>query len=461
MPFPKDFTFGAAAAAYQIEGAVTEGDRGRCVWDMHSHIPGRVFGDHNGDVACDHYHRYKDDIGLMKEVGLQAYRFSISWPRVIPSGTGAINAEGLDFYDSLVDELLAKGIQPWATLFHWDFPHELFLRGGWLNPDSPKWFADYTAVVVDRLSDRVSHWMTLNEPQVFIGLGHMTGDHAPGIAYGRAEWLRVIHHVLLAHGLGTRAIRANAKSEAQVGFVPAAKVDYPVTESAADIEAARKATFATGDSAFNTSWYMDPVIFGEYPEDGLELFGKDAPAVGPDDMAIIGEPVDFFGHNHYCGVPVRATDNEQGWESVPHGPNHPLTAFRWAVTPESLYWSCRWFSERYKLPIIITENGLSSMDWVSVDGKVHDPGRIDFLTRYLRATHRAIEDGADVRGYLQWSIFDNFEWAEGYKERFGLIYVNYETQERILKDSAHWYSEVIASRGENLLSKPEFASEHS
>jgi beta-glucosidase len=367
-----------------------------------------------------------------------------------------VNAKGLEFYDKLVDELLAAGIEPWVTLFHWDLPYELYCRGHWLNPDIANWFADYTQVIVAKLSDRVSRWMTLNEPQCFIGLGLQNGAHAPGLKHNLPEVLRAAHHAMVAHGRAVQVLRAEAKLPASIGWAPVGVASMPATDSTADIEAARTATFTVKKDwcdLWNNSWWADPVIFGKYPEDGLEVFGSAVPAYTDDEMKIISEPIDFYGVNVYQGSYVRA-----GEDGRPKGVRRPLgspiTAFKWGVTPEALYWAPKFIQERYKLPIVVTENGLSCADWVSLDGKCHDPQRIDFLQRYLLELGRAIRDGVDVRGYFQWSIMDNFEWAEGYKERFGLVHVDYETQKRTLKDSAYWYGDVIASNGETLNPPP-------
>lgn len=460
MEFPDNFTWGVAAAAYQIEGAAGEDGKGASVWDMFCRQPGKVLDGHSGDMACDHYRRFREDVAMMKSLGVRAYRFSISWPRVIPAGTGAVNGRGLDFYDRLVDELLAAGIRPWATLFHWDYPHELFCRGGWLNRDSADWFADYARVIADRLSDRVEHWMTLNEPQCFIGFGHATGTNAPGLRLGMAECLRAGHHVLLAHGKAVQVLRNHARKPATVGWAPVGIVSLPVPDAGKrDIEAARRAMFSvTGGDACNMAmpaniwsngWWGDPVVFGRYPEDGIEAAGAAMPVIAAGDMATISQPIDFYGANIYSGTRYRAGENG-GPERVPHAAGTPLSAFKWPVIPESLRWGPRFLHERYKLPVIVTENGISLADWVSLDGGVHDPQRIDFLQRYLTELQRGIADGADVRGYFHWSIMDNFEWAEGYKQRFGLVHVDYETQRRTPKDSAFWYRDFIAANGETL-----------
>lgn len=445
--FPEGFVWGAASSAYQIEGAAAEDGRGPSVWDAFCAKSGAVFRGHTGAVACDHYHKYIEDVGLMKALGLHAYRFSVSWPRVMPEGVGRVNEAGLAFYDRLVDELVAAGIRPWVTLFHWDFPEALQGRGGWLNEASPGWFAEYAAVVVDRLSDRVQHWITINEPQIFIGMGHRDGTHGPGLRLPAAQWAKAGHHALLAHGRAVQVIRSRARSKPLVGWAPCGRVEFPVTESAADIEAARSSTFSMRVAdCWNNTWWSDPVCLGRYPEDGLRLFGADAPRFGSDDMALINQPLDFYGVNIYTGEPVKAGPDGKA-EPVGWPPGNPTTAFRWNVAPESLYWGPRFLYERYRLPVFVTENGMSNIDWVTPDGAVHDPQRIEFTRGYLSELRRAIRDGVDVRGYFHWSILDNFEWAEGYRQRFGLVHVDYQTLRRTPKDSALWYRDIIASNG--------------
>jgi len=450
MAFRSDFVWGAGASSYQIEGAAREDGKGPSVWDEFCRQPGRIWSNQSGDVACDHYHRYGEDISLMKEIGLSAYRLSISWPRVIPGGTGAVNPTGLAFYDSLVDDLLRSDIVPYITLFHWDYPYELYRQGGWLARDSSDWFADYARVVVDKLSDRVRYWITLNEPQCFIGLGHQFGFHAPGdrLEFGRV--LTAAHNALLAHGKAVQAIRTGSRTHPLIGLAPVGLVNTPATESPRDIAAARQSMFAITDrTCWNNTWWTDPVFLGRYPEDALALFGADMPAVNEGDMQTICQPLDFFGVNVYFSQPTRAGEDGRP-EIVPLPAGQAMTAFNFPVLPEGLYWGPRFYWERYGLPILITENGMANIDWVAMDGAVHDPQRIDFLRRYLLELRRACGDGVDVLGYFQWSILDNFEWTEGYKQRFGLIYVDYPSQKRILKDSACWYGDVIASNGAGL-----------
>lgn len=448
--FGKNFTWGCATASYQIEGAAHEDGKGASVWDMMCRWEGKVLHGDTGETACGHYHRHAEDVGIMRDLGLGAYRFSLSWPRVLPEGTGRVNDKGLAFYDRLVDDLLEAGITPYATLFHWDYPYDLFCRGGWLNSDSPKWFADYAGVIANRLGDRVRHWMTMNEPQCFLGFGHVTGTHAPGLKLDWPEYLRATHHALLAHGHAARVLRARGGDAARIGWAPVGVVKMPVSDRAEDVELARRAMFAMPEKdIWVNSWFFDPVFFGRYPEDGLEAFGAAMPRLGNDDLEIISTPIDFLGLNIYNGQFVEA-DGGGGWRPVTKKAGYPNTHFHWPVTPECLYWGPKLLHERYGKPIIITENGLSSMDWVHGDGKVHDPGRIDFLRRYLRELRRAKNDGVDVRGYFQWSLLDNFEWAEGYRHRFGLVHVDYGTLKRTPKDSAFWYRDVIASNGANL-----------
>lgn len=452
MSFKKDFVWGAATASFQIEGAALEDGKGLSVWDVLSHKKGFVRDDHNGDVACDHYHRFKEDVQLMKKMGLKAYRFSISWPRVLPNGTGEINEKGLDFYDKLVDELLANGIEPYVTLFHWDFPNELFLKGDFMNPDSSDWFAEYTKVVVDRLSDRVSNWMTLNEPQCYVGLGHQIGEHAPGLKLAEPYLMQIIHNMLLAHGKAVQVIRKYAKKKPVIGYAPVLGYIAPRTDSPEDIALAKEQMFSCHeeDFCFSEPWWNMPIYKGCYPEDGLKLWEKWLPKIGQNDMKTIHQPLDFFGFNFYRSPLTAGYVDGKPDIRVIHQTGHPQTAFDWEVTPEGFYHMAKIMYERYQLPLLITENGLANQDWVSLDGKVHDPQRIDFLSRYLLALRKAASEGVDVMGYMHWSLMDNFEWAAGYNKRFGMIYVDYETQERILKDSAYWYKKVIETNGECL-----------
>lgn len=467
MPeFPASFLWGAATSAYQIEGAWDADGKGPSVWDAFCHdappagsvgnipgqvfTPGNVFGNHTGDVGPDHYHRFGEDVGLMKQIGLRAYRFSVAWPRIVPFGPGEKNEGGLAFYDRLVDALLAAGIQPWVTLFHWDMPLWAAHRGSWLNREVVEWFAEYTGVVVDRLSDRVRHWITLNEPHIFLGPGEYEGLQTSNARRGHAERLLAAHHALLAHGRSVQMIRARAKTPPTVGWAPIGRVKVPATASAADAEAARAQTYAVPHKDFwNNTWLGDPVVFGRYPEDGLRLYGADAPKPRPGDMELIGQKIDFYGLNIYDAERWRMGANGKP-EQVAFPPGHPQNALRWFIEPEALYWGPKLLHERYRLPIYITENGLTNLDWVDLDGQVRDPQRIDYTRRYLLALRRAIADGCDCRGYFHWSLMDNFEWQHGFKERFGLIHIEYATGQRTLKESAKWYARVIATNGREL-----------
>jgi beta-glucosidase len=443
--FPKNFVWGVASASYQVEGGAAEGGRRPSVWDMVCERPGFVSDGQSGVFACDSYHRSEEDARLVGDLGAKAYRFSVSWSRVLPRGVGEVNKAGLDFYDRFVDALLARGVEPWVTLFHWDYPRDLYDRGGWMSSDSPMWFAEYARVVLDRLGDRVKHWMTLNEPQCFVGLGHSEGEHAPGLKLPRRDVLLVLHRSLLAHGHAVGVIRDHG-ADHKVGWAPVGVTGFPDTESAADIEATRRFMFErcpAGDGwYFSNALYADPVILGRYPGASYGPAVAELPEPGPGEMEIISRPLDFYGVNIYSGTRIRAgADGEP--EVVAPGPGHPRTMMDWLVTPEALYWGPRLLAERYGLPVYITENGCATSDWVSLDGQVHDPSRIDYLDRHLGQLARAVKDGVDVRGYFLWSILDNFEWAYGYTKRFGLVHVDFKTGERIPKDSYHWYRRRI------------------
>jgi len=452
MSFNKDFVWGAAAASYQIEGS-TQGIDGCAdsVWDLCCRRNGFVKGGENGFTACDHYRRSGDDIKLMKEIGLRAYRFSVMWPRVMPEGTGRINQKGIEFYDRLVDDLLAAGIEPWLTLFHWDYPAALYYRGGWLNPDSPEWFEAYASVIVDRLSDRVTNWFTLNEPACFIGLGHQSGIHAPGLTLSAKEINQAWHHSLLAHGRAVRVIRTRSKSpQPKVGFAPCFRTCIPASDSTADIEAARESMFNIREkNLFYATWNLDPCFGRGYPADGMKAWADGVPPIKNGDLELIAQDLDFIGLNIYQSSLVKAGADGKP-EEVPYPRHHPRTMLDWPVTPDALRWATKFLFERYRKPVLITENGMAQHDWVSRDGKVHDPNRIDFLKNYIRGMKTSIEEGIPVIGYFHWSIMDNFEWAEGYAPRFGLIHVDYRNQKRTIKDSGYWYRDLIKSNGASL-----------
>ena len=388
---------------------------------------------------------------MMREMGIRNYRFSISWSRILPDGTGKVNEKGLQFYSDLVDELLANGIEPLVTLFHWDYPLALHQKGGWMNRDSSDWFAEYAKVVVDALSDRVSYWMTINEPQVFIGCGYAIGKFAPFEVHQAKDLTRMTHNVLLSHGKAVQVIRKYAKKKPVIGFAFATPCCTPEDTSPAAVEAAKGKSFAftKGRFPFETSWWADPIFFGAYPKAAYEILGEEnMPEILPGDMDIISQPVDFYGVNIYES---KAAENPDGYAENAYV-GCARTQMGWPVTPEALYWSPKFLHERYQKPVLLSENGMACHDWVQLDGRVHDPNRIDFMKRYLRELHRSIQDGAEVMGYMYWSVLDNFEWADGYDKRFGLVHVDYQTQERTIKDSGYFYRDVIATNGEAIFS---------
>ena len=454
MSFRKDFVWGAATASYQVEGAAYEDGKGLNIWDVFCKEDGHVYEHHTGDVACDQYHRYKEDVAIMKELGLKAYRFSVNWARILPEGIGKVNEKGLAYYDNLVNCLIENGIEPYMTLYHWDLPYALHQKGGWLNPQSPEWFYEYAKLMAAHFSDRVSHFFTFNEPQCTVGLGYVTGEHAPGLKVGPYDYFSIWHNVLKAHGRGVQAIREAAVRPVEIGMAPCGALYYPATDSKEDIEAARKANFSLPEAdiravSWDVAFCADPVFLGQYPEDIMKSFGQYFPKNAEKDLELISQPLDFYGQNMYNAVPVRADENGNPVR-VDRYPGFPKTAIQWPVTPEVLYWAPKFLYERYQKPFYVTENGMSSHDWVSLDGKVHDASRVDFMHRYLREFKKAAADGVDLRGYFAWSLMDNFEWAYGYSERFGMVYVDYQTQKRTVKDSGLFYKDVIASNGEIL-----------
>lgn len=450
--FPVDFAWGAATSSYQVEGAVNEDGKGMHIWDVFTKEEGRIWGNHNGDIACDHYHRFREDVQLMKKMGLKAYRFSIDWSRVLPEGSGKVNEKGIAFYNALIDELLKNDIEPYVTLYHWELPYELYKRGGWMNPQIVEWFGEYAKLVAERFSDRVKYFFTLNEPQCFVGLGFVNGDHAPGVQAPIRDTFEMAHNALKAHGRAVQMLRQYGKQNLVIGYAPTASMCYPETEREEDIAAAREALFSLPPAGrawtWNVSWWSDPVLLGHYPEEGFIKYEKYLPKITEEDLKLISEPIDMYGQNIYNGRCIRMGKDGKP-EEVMRYEGFPKTAIDWPVTPECLYWGPRFLYERYRKPIYITENGLSCHDVISLDGKVHDPNRIDFTARYLGQLKKACDD-ADIRGYFHWSLMDNFEWSKGYSERFGMIYVDYRTQERILKDSAYWYKNIIETNGQEL-----------
>ena len=442
MSFSKDFLWGAASAAYQVEGAYNEDGKGMGIWDALS--AGHVKHGDNGNVACDHYHRYKEDVALMKQLGLKAYRFSVSWPRIMPE-EGCINEKGLEFYGNLVDELLAAGIMPMCTLFHWNLPMWIHEQGGWLCDKGSDYFAEYVKIVVEALSDRISVWMTLNEVSTFLGAGYMDGVHAPfeqckaGTPEAKERICALTKNILLAHGKAVRVIREQAILPPEIGIAMDGTLYMPWAETEEEIEKARTATFPEGVSCKAVNWWLEPAVKGKlHPE--MERI------ISTEELGQIHQPLDFMGYNCYK---ANNYDDDFGLNPALY-PGIPRTAMDWAITPDALYWAVRFYHERYGLPIMITENGMANVDFVMSDGKIHDQQRIEYLKGYLKGLKRAVDEGYPVIGYLYWSILDNFEWAEGYDKRFGLIYVDYRTQGRTLKDSALWYAGVIQENGERL-----------
>lgn len=435
VTFPSDFAWGAATAAYQIEGAFNEDGRGESIWDRFSHTPGKVHNGDTGDVACDHYHRYREDIALMKQIGLKAYRFSVSWPRVLPNGHersgGTANPAGLDFYDKLVDELLNANIQPFLTLYHWDLPQALQDRGGWGNRDTCGYFADYATLMAKRLADRVSYWTTFNEPWVSAFIGNHEGRHAPGLTDTKLA-MHVTHHLLVAHGLATQAIRTIAP-QASMGIV----LDFAPPEPAYDTEenrAVAETIWQQGGALF-----LDPLFRGQYPLAVQPSLQEYEVPIQPGDHVLIAQPLDFVGINFYR----RMVFDERG--SPVRVPSAEYTEMDWEVHAPAFKRLLLRLTSDYSLPpIYITENGAAFTDNVSSDGAVHDERRVNYFREHLGAVREAMAEGADIRGYFAWSLLDNFEWAEGYSKRFGLIYVDYPTQQRIIKDSGKWYAQVIA-----------------
>lgn len=445
MSFSKDFMWGGASAAYQLEGAYNEDGKGLNIWDVTSGASGRVKHSENGDVACDHYHRYKEDIALFKEIGLKYYRFSISWTRILPEGTGRVNESGLKFYSDLVDELIAAGIEPMITLYHWDYPYELYRKGGWLNDESPKWFEEYTKIVVDALSDRVKYWMTINEPQCIVGNGYWMGTHAPFLKTCNKDLVLISHNLLLSHGRAVKCIRENAKQKPYIGFVPMGPSFAPENDSPEAVEKARKETMDMRNAMFySITWWSDPVFLGKYPDEAYEVFGDDMIHPSDEDMKLISQPLDFYATNIYFSRGYRDVGNYNSNEYI----GMPRNSLSWGVDEECLYWSAKFLYERYGKPLLIAENGFAGLDWVDRNGKVCDMDRIDYIARYVSWLMKASDEGIPIIGYLYWSVMDNFEWAEGYDKRFGLIHVDYRSQVRTVKESGYWYRKLIESNGD-------------
>lgn len=449
--FDTDFIWGASTSAYQIEGGAQEGGKGESIWDRFTHIPGNINGDENGDIACDCYHRTAEDVALMKKLGLKAYRFSISWSRIMPDGRGTVSAEGLAYYDQLVDALAQADIEAYVTLYHWDLPQKLQDRGGWCNRETAVCFTDYCRVIFEHFGKRVRHWITLNEPWVVAFLGHYTGEMAPGIRDFSAA-LQAAHVQLLAHGMAVQAFRrmkAEGRTGGEIGIV------LNLSPKAALYDNAENQEAAIQFDGYANRWFLDPLFYGKYPEDIWQLYrskGLTLPEIREGDMSLISQPMDLIGFNYY-NIDYCIKD-KSAWPlelKTGFSGGNPVTHYRMPIVPDGLEQILlRLQKEYHPEKILVTENGASFQDIPDRKGKVPDEYRIDYLDRHLRACRHALQQGVPLKGYFVWSLFDNFEWNTGYENQFGLIYVDRRTQERIPKNSFYWYKNVIAGNGRNL-----------
>lgn len=440
--FPKGFLWGSATASYQVEGAADQDGRGVSIWDTFSHTPGKTFNGATGDVADDSYHRYKEDIAIMKSLGLTACRFSVAWPRIFPQGTGQPNQKGVDFYRRYTDALREAGIEPFCTMYHWDLPQAMEDKGGWRVKDTARAFADYAGYIAAQLGDRVNHYMTMNEIASFINAGYSAGRHAPGVKLSRGELAQAKHWAVLAHGLGVQAIRG-ARSGAKVGCAENVDAVIPAFNAPEHIAAAQRAMVEENAS------YLTVMQTGKYTDRYLRELGPDAPKFTAEEMKTIGTPTDFQGMNIYTAAPVRAADNERGYEVMKKSASYPHMASPWlTIGPEAMYWAPKLAAEAFGIKTIyITENGCSADDVVSHDGEVYDTDRVMYLNAYLTQLQRAVSEGVPVNGYFLWSLLDNFEWADGYSKRFGITYVDFASQKRTPKLSAKFYRNVIVRNG--------------
>ncbi len=442
--FPDRFLWGAATASYQIEGSPEAEGKGESIWDRFSHTPGNIWNADTGDIACDHYRRYEEDVIMMSQIGLDAYRFSISWPRVFPEGGGKANQKGLDFYRRLIEKLEQHKIKPAVTLYHWDLPQALQDRGGWTNRDTAQYFSEYAAYLYETLDLPVAMWITLNEPWVVAIMGHAFGVHAPGAGDFNSA-LQVSHNLLLGHGLAVNAFREAKRNDEQIGITLSLASVEPLTEKEADLEA------ATRSDGFMNRWFLDPIFRGSYPQDMVEVFSRnyELPRTEKDDARIIAEKIDFLGINNYTRVLVEASGDEDAFMGNPVNPRESeYTEMGWEVYPQGLYDLLTRVHRDYgPLPLYVTENGAAFADELDQDMQVDDPRRINYLEKYIYQCWRAVQDGVPLKGYFAWSLMDNFEWAFGYSKRFGLIYVDFNDQKRYLKNSASWYSKVIGRNG--------------
>lgn len=431
MEFPKNFLWGAATASYQIEGAAGEDGKGVSIWDVFSHLPGSIKNMENGDVACDHYHRMEEDVKLMRKMGLQAYRFSLAWTRLFPYGDERRNEKGFAFYDRLIDCLLENGIEPVITIFHWDLPQALFEKGGFWWKGSSDAFAYYAGEAAAHFSDRVKKFITINEPQCIAKLGYVDGVHAPGYKWSEEKSGTIMKNLLLSHGKAVAEMRRKAKQPIEIGAATTGTLCYPLDDSKEAVEMAYYLSFPrTGKGlGFSHNWFLDPAVLGKNKCPLFELTEEE--------MEMINQPMEFIGINVYNGQQC----DKDGYVKRYQG--FPRTALGWPVTPKVMNYGMRFLYERYGLPLYISENGQACNDRICIDGRVHDADRIDFTKQYLMEMQKAMASGCDIRGYFHWSLMDNFEWNEGYDPRFGLVFIDYRTGERIWKDSAYWYQNLI------------------
>lgn len=438
--FPEGFVWGCATSAYQIEGAAKEDGRGESIWDRFCAVPGHIHGGDTGDEACDHYHRFEEDIQIMKAMGIKAYRLSIAWPRVLPIGREKINEKGIEFYSKLIDALLDAGIEPYVTLYHWDLPQAMQDIGGWTNPDMPGYFCDYARLIFERFAGRVKHWITLNEPYCAAFLGYYEGRMAPGIR-DFSSALLAAYHMYIGHGLAVRCFRESGY-EGEIGIALNLMGRLPLTDSEMDREAARRA------DGYLNRWFIEPIMLGSYPQDMIDFYlakGIVLPKVSHEDMQLIGQKLDFIGLNYYNDFFVRSDTNQWPLGFVIENPSDmPKTDREWPITENGFADMLLRLTNEYGVKrIFVTENGASYHDVLSMEGTVEDGARCDYLRRHMHAMHRAIKEGAPVAGYFLWSLLDNFEWGSGYASRFGIVYVDYATQRRIIKKSGQWYASVI------------------
>jgi beta-glucosidase len=441
--FPEGFLWGTATSAYQIEGATEEEGRGPSIWDTFSRVKTNTYTGQNGDIADDHFHRYREDIGIMRGLGVKAYEFSVSWPRIFPAGTGAPNPQGFGFYDRMLDTLLAAGIEPFCVLYHWDLPQALMANGGWQSLDTAKAFADYSAFVARHLSDRVKHFITMSEVTQFVGAGYGFGTDAPGLKLGRSEVAQIVHYALVGHGLGVQAVRANAPAATKVGIADNATSTCPVIETPENIAAARTAYREENARSLTV------ILEGRYTDFYLKSMGADAPKFTAEELKTISTPLDFIGLNLYDPTWIRASAQEPGYQIVEMQPSYPHMAAAWLTFgPEGMYWSPKHLHSLWGVKeIYITENGSASLDVPNKQGEVLDIDRVEFLRSYLAQLQRAISEGMPVKGYFLWSLLDNYEWSDGYAMRFGITHVDYATQKRTVKLSGEFYKDVIARNG--------------